>query len=270
MPPARLGPAGTTVVQVAKYLAPGESPSPEVGARELWDHARAVEVERGSVLASRDLHDMTVTYGIPQARLGGLRGRPPVAVAGMPGIFLAGDWSAPRDAGRRGHSRVQGARPFRRSGKPRSANGDHAGGPRWIISERDLRDPYDRVVGSLYRLLGSMADAEDVVQEAWFRFDRVDLASIERPAAWLTTVTSRIGLDKLRARQRDRLDYAGPWLPEPIVESTSVAAWGSDAPSNDPADQAELADSLDHRVPRAARTVVAPRTTRRAPGRRVR
>ena len=42
-----------------------------------------------------------------------------------------------------------------------------------------------------------MADAEDVVQEVWFRFDRVDLASIERPAAWLTTVTSRIGLDKL-------------------------------------------------------------------------
>jgi RNA polymerase sigma-70 factor, ECF subfamily len=101
-----------------------------------------------------------------------------------------------------------------------------------------------RLLGLAYRLLGSMADAEDVVQEAWFRFDRVDLASIERPAAWLTTVTSRIGLDKLRARQRDRLDYVGPWLPEPIVESTSASAWGIDAPSNDPADHAELADSL--------------------------
>ena len=101
-----------------------------------------------------------------------------------------------------------------------------------------------RLLGLAYRLLGSMADAEDVVQEAWFRFDRVDPASIERPVAWLTTVTSRIGLDKLRARQRDRLDYVGPWLPEPIVESTSTAAWGTDAPSNDPADHAELADSL--------------------------
>jgi RNA polymerase sigma-70 factor, ECF subfamily len=101
-----------------------------------------------------------------------------------------------------------------------------------------------RLLGLAYRLLGSMADAEDVVQEAWFRFDRVDLASIERPAAWLTTVTSRIGLDKLRARQRDRLAYVGPWLPEPIVESTSAAAWGTDAASNDPADHAELADSL--------------------------
>jgi RNA polymerase sigma-70 factor, ECF subfamily len=101
-----------------------------------------------------------------------------------------------------------------------------------------------RLLGLAYRLLGSMADAEDVVQEAWFRFDRVDLATIERPAAWLTTVTSRIGLDKLRARQRDRLDYVGPWLPEPIVESMSASAWGIDAPSNDPADHAELADSL--------------------------
>jgi phytoene dehydrogenase-like protein len=93
MPPAQLGPAGTTVIHVAKYLAPDEAPSPEVGARELWDHARAAGVVPGStVLASRYLHAMTVTYGIPQARLGGFRGRPPVAVDGRPGIFLAGDW----------------------------------------------------------------------------------------------------------------------------------------------------------------------------------
>jgi hypothetical protein len=94
MPPAELGPAGTALVHVAKYLAPDEAPSPEVGAQELWDHARAAGVEQGSaaVLASRYLHDMTVTYGIPQARLRGFRGRPPVVVDGKPGIFLAGDW----------------------------------------------------------------------------------------------------------------------------------------------------------------------------------
>jgi glycine/D-amino acid oxidase-like deaminating enzyme len=94
MPPARLGPHGKIVVQVAKYLAPDDAPSPEVGAQELWDHARAAGIDQGSanVLASRYLHDMTVTYGIPQARLGGYRGRPPVAVEGMPGVFLAGDW----------------------------------------------------------------------------------------------------------------------------------------------------------------------------------
>jgi phytoene dehydrogenase-like protein len=94
MPPARLGPAGATVVHLAKYLAPGEAPSPEVGARELWDHARTAGVAPGStsVLASRYLHAMTVTYGIPLARCGGFPGRPPVAVDGRPGIFLAGDW----------------------------------------------------------------------------------------------------------------------------------------------------------------------------------
>jgi RNA polymerase sigma-70 factor (ECF subfamily) len=74
-----------------------------------------------------------------------------------------------------------------------------------------------RLVGLAYRLLGTLADAEDVVQEAWFRWDRADHATIERPAAWLTTVVSRLGLDRLRARKRERVDYVGPWLPEPLV-----------------------------------------------------
>ncbi len=90
-----------------------------------------------------------------------------------------------------------------------------------------------RLLGLAYRLLGSMVDAEDVVQEAWFRFDRTDLATIDRPEAWLTTVVSRLGLDRLRARQRDRADYVGPWLPEPVLDRPP-----------DPAEQAALADSL--------------------------
>jgi len=97
-----------------------------------------------------------------------------------------------------------------------------------------------RLVGIAYRLLGSVTDAEDVVQEAWFRFSRVDLAALDRPAAWLTTVVSRIGLDKLRSRQRDRADYVGPWLPEPMIERGTSAGTNS----ADPADRAELADSL--------------------------
>ena len=75
-----------------------------------------------------------------------------------------------------------------------------------------------RLVGLAYRLLGSLADAEDVVQEAWIRWQRTDVAELERPEAWLTTVTSRLGLDRLRARQRDRAEYVGPWLPEPLIE----------------------------------------------------
>src|SRR4249919_1369967 len=56
-----------------------------------------------------------------------------------------------------------------------------------------------RLVGLAYRLLGSLADAEDVVQEAWIRWQRTDVGELERPQAWLTTVTSRLGLDRLRA-----------------------------------------------------------------------
>lgn len=86
-----------------------------------------------------------------------------------------------------------------------------------------------------YRMLGSVADAEDVVQDAWIRWERLGSdgrARVERPAAWLTTTTSRLALDRLRAAKRQRADYVGPWLPEPVLTSP------------DPADTAELAESL--------------------------
>lgn len=73
-----------------------------------------------------------------------------------------------------------------------------------------------RLTGLAYRMLGSLVDAEDVVQEAWLRWRRTDVASIDRPAAWLTTVTSRLALDRLRTQRRRREDYVGPWLPEPV------------------------------------------------------
>jgi RNA polymerase sigma-70 factor (ECF subfamily) len=94
-----------------------------------------------------------------------------------------------------------------------------------------------RLVGLAYRLLGSVADAEDVVQDAWLRWQRTDTTQIEQPAAWLTTVTSRIGLDRLRARQRERAHYVGPWLPEPLV--TPIGS-----PDDQPEGHAELSDSL--------------------------
>lgn len=96
-----------------------------------------------------------------------------------------------------------------------------------------------RLTGLAYRLLGSLADAEDVVQDAWLRWAAADRAGIVNPAAWLTTVVSRRGLDRLRQRKRERLDYVGPWLPDPVV--TPVPSAPATA---DPATAAELSDSL--------------------------
>jgi RNA polymerase sigma-70 factor, ECF subfamily len=67
-----------------------------------------------------------------------------------------------------------------------------------------------------YRLTGTVADAEDIVQEAWLRWDMQDTA-ITDPRAWLTTVVSRLGLDKLRSAAHRRETYTGNWLPEPVV-----------------------------------------------------
>lgn len=67
-----------------------------------------------------------------------------------------------------------------------------------------------------YRLTGTVADAEDVVQEAWLRWDRQD-AEITDLRAWLTTVVSRLGLDRLRSAAHRRETYTGNWLPEPVV-----------------------------------------------------
>lgn len=96
---------------------------------------------------------------------------------------------------------------------------------------REFADERARLVGIAYRILGSLADAEDVVSEAWFRWERTERAAIDRPAAWLTTVTTRLALDHLRARRR-AAGYPGPWLPEPLVAGPG------------PEEAAELADSL--------------------------
>ena len=91
-------------------------------------------------------------------------------------------------------------------------------------------------------MLGSVADAEDVVSEAWVRFQRADPATVDRPAAWLTTVTSRLAIDRLRSQTSRREDYVGPWLPEPVV--TAVPGAVGPVPFDDPAERAELSESL--------------------------
>ncbi len=99
-----------------------------------------------------------------------------------------------------------------------------------------------RLTGLAYRMLGSVADAEDVVSEAWVRFQRADPATVDRPAAWLTTVTSRLAIDRLRSQTSRREDYVGPWLPEPVV--TAVPGAVGPVAFDDPAERAELSESL--------------------------
>ena len=74
-----------------------------------------------------------------------------------------------------------------------------------------------RLLGLAYRILASYSDAEDVVQEAWIRWQRVDHDDIDRPAAYLTTVLTHLALDRVRTITRRREHYVGPWLPEPIA-----------------------------------------------------
>ncbi|WGF90077.1 sigma-70 family RNA polymerase sigma factor [Marinivivus vitaminiproducens] len=83
-------------------------------------------------------------------------------------------------------------------------------------------DPFEahrpRMVRLAYRMLGSMAEAEDIVQEAWLRWRRVDPDAIVEPAAYLNRTVTRLCLDALKSARARRETYIGTWLPEPIVD----------------------------------------------------
>jgi RNA polymerase sigma-70 factor (ECF subfamily) len=75
-----------------------------------------------------------------------------------------------------------------------------------------------RLFSIAYRMLGTRADADDVVQDAWLRWHGSDRAQVQSPEAWLVTIATRLAIDRLRARLSERSAYVGWWLPEPIVE----------------------------------------------------
>jgi RNA polymerase sigma-70 factor (ECF subfamily) len=89
-----------------------------------------------------------------------------------------------------------------------------------------------------YRMLGTRADAEDAVQEAWLRYAGADPTGIVDLRAWLTTVTARICLDMLRSARVRRETYVGPWLPEPVVRPLP------DTTFPDPGDRAARTDEV--------------------------
>ncbi|GHA37373.1 RNA polymerase sigma24 factor [Streptomyces tauricus] len=93
------------------------------------------------------------------------------------------------------------------------------------------------LMGVAYRMLGRVADAEDVVQEAWLRWSGGDRSDVREPRAYLVRVTTRLALDRLRQARARNEAYVGPWLPEPYVTD-----FGDAVP--DTAERAVLADSV--------------------------
>jgi RNA polymerase sigma-70 factor (ECF subfamily) len=88
------------------------------------------------------------------------------------------------------------------------------------------------LVAMAYQIVGGAAEAEDVVQETWLRWDGADQDAIASPRAWLVRVATRLAIDRLRLASTRREQYVGPWLPEPLLTSPDVA------------DEAELAESV--------------------------
>ena len=80
-----------------------------------------------------------------------------------------------------------------------------------------------RLWGVAYRMLGSRADADDMVQEAYLRWHGAPTAEVRTPEAWLVTTTTRLCIDRLRQLRAEREAYVGPWLPEPLVEEAPAA-----------------------------------------------
>jgi RNA polymerase sigma-70 factor (ECF subfamily) len=103
----------------------------------------------------------------------------------------------------------------------------------WQVEQFERHRPHLQAVA--YRMLGSVSEADDALQEAWLRLSRSDTDAVTNLGGWLTTVVGRVCLDMLRARRSRQEDYVGSWLPEPIVSLDS---------ETDPEQEALIADSV--------------------------
>jgi RNA polymerase sigma factor (sigma-70 family) len=103
----------------------------------------------------------------------------------------------------------------------------------WQMEQFEQQRPHLRAVA--YRMLGSLSEADDALQEAWLRLSRSDTEAVANLGGWLTTVVGRVCLDMLRARRARQEDYVGSWLPEPIVSLDD---------ETNPEQEAILADSV--------------------------
>jgi len=112
-----------------------------------------------------------------------------------------------------------------------------------VTAALEAFDRHRRLLFSVaYQMLGSVADAEDAVQDAWLRWSAADRSTVADPRAYLVRITSRLALDRLKAAHTRRESYVGPWLPEPLMAgAVPVAAGGSPA---DPGEAAEVAEQV--------------------------
>lgn len=145
-----------------------------------------------------------------------------------------------RTSGRPGPPAAPSAAPFRAFGARRL---DTAAGVGWdggvsTETETDVFEEHRPVLmGVAYRMLGRVADAEDVLQEAWLRWSGADRAAVRDPRGYLVRITTRLAVDRLRQIKARGEAYTGPWLPEPLV--TDLAGTAADAE-----ERAVLADSV--------------------------
>ena len=100
-------------------------------------------------------------------------------------------------------------------------HGDPGGCPQ--DAARVFEEHRGLLVSVAYRVLGSVTDAEDAVQEAWLRWSGVDHSGVSDPRAFLVRVTTRLAIDRLRRAKARRESYVGPWLPEPILTRRDLA-----------------------------------------------
>jgi RNA polymerase sigma-70 factor (TIGR02957 family) len=104
-------------------------------------------------------------------------------------------------------------------------------------------DEHRRLLFSVaYQMLGSVADAEDAVQDTWLRWSAADRDDVADPRAYLVQITSRLALDRLKTARSRRESYVGPWLPEPLLTGSVPVAGGGAPP--DPAETAEVAEQV--------------------------
>lgn len=100
-------------------------------------------------------------------------------------------------------------------------------------SSRAFERHRPRLTGLAYRMLGSVAEAEDVVQDAWLRWHGADRDAVANDEAFLSTVVTRLSLDRLKQAHRRRETYVGPWLPEPLVEDAALSVSSPEETAHD-------------------------------------